>query len=353
MTCLQIRAAMGGIIAAALCCPAARADHLGLSGGPGASGSIATLSASTLPRGKGSAAVRFNLLKPDQLADAELAARAGRHIHAHNADYVLGPSLGLAYGASDNLTLALSLPYLTRRDIRAGTHHHAGGVATNGVEELGSSSGLGDAILLGQLRVLGDDDAPWQAALFAGLKVPTGATHVLDGNGERFETEHQPGTGSWDPLLGLAVSRRFERISLDASLLYQVSTTGAQATRLGNRAQYGLGVAYSLGPRPHHHEHEHEQEHGHEHGHGHDHHDGLAADLVLELNGEWEGRQRVGGAVEAESGGHVVYLSPGLRLKPAPDWSAQLSVGVPVLQRIRLSHPENRYRIAAGIARAF
>ena len=46
----------------------------------------------------------------------------------------------------------------------------------------------------------------WFVALLAGIKVPTGSTHETDLSGARLETKHQPGTGSWDPLFGLAGS---------------------------------------------------------------------------------------------------------------------------------------------------
>jgi hypothetical protein len=325
----------------------ANADHLGYAGGAGTAGPIVTLPATTLPAGKLAAAVRVTYARPDRLSDADLARRAGQHIHAHGTDYLLSPSVSLAYGATDDLTLALGVPYVRRDNLREGTHQHTGGVTLNGVEDLGSPSGLGDATLLGQYRFAGDEHAPWQMALLAGVKLPTGATHVRARGGERLETEHQPGTGSWDPLLGLALTRRLERVSVDANVLYQFSTSGAQATRLGDRAQYNVSVSYRVGGE-HHHEHEPgEEEHEHAEAHG------PALDLILELNGEWEGRQKVGGAVEQESGGRVLYLSPGIRLSASEGWAASLSLSVPVAQRIRRSHPENDYRLVAGIARAF
>jgi hypothetical protein len=336
-------------LAALICASAtsAKADHAGYAGGTGTAGPIITVPATTLPPGKLAAALRVTYAKPDHLSDAELERRAGQHIHAHGTNYLLSPSASLAYGVADNLTLALGVPFIRRDDLREGTHQHTGGVALNGVEDLGSPSGLGDATLLGQYRFAGDEHSAWQAAFLAGVKLPTGATHEHAPSGERLETEHQPGTGSWDPLLGFAVSRRFERVSVDANVLYQFSTSGAQATRLGDRTQYNLAVSYRVGGE-HHHEHEHG---GEEHEHA-EHH-APTVDLVLELNGEWEGRQKVAGVVEQESGGRVLYLSPGVRLTVSEGWAASLSLGLPVAQRIRLSHPENDYRLVMGVARAF
>jgi hypothetical protein len=38
---------------------------------------------------------------------------------------------------------------------------------------------------------------------------------------------------------------------------------------------------------------------------------GPALDLVLELNGEWHDHQRIAGVNDPNSGGNVVFLSPG------------------------------------------
>lgn len=72
-------------------------------------------------------------------------------------------------------------------------------------------------------------------AAIGGVKLPTGATHRRSPGGERLDTEHQPGTGSWDPIVGLAASKAWGPVSLDCSALWRISTTGAQATELGDR----------------------------------------------------------------------------------------------------------------------
>ena len=54
---------------------------------------------------------------------------------------------------------------------------------------------------------------------------------------------------------------------------------------------------------------------------------GPSLDLVLELNGEWHGHEVEGGVKDANSGGNVIYLSPGLRIS-MDKWSAFASVGM-------------------------
>jgi hypothetical protein len=283
---------------------------------------------------------------------AELAALAGRHIHAHNSDYNLNAAAGIAYGLTDRLTISAELPYVRRDGLREGEHSHSGGVVTNSVVPLGSVSGIGDATVLAKYQLAG---SPGEGiALIGGLKLPTGSTHKRRADGERLETEHQPGTGSWDPVVGAAASTRIGALRIDASALWQMSGKGAQDTELGDRVQGGIALSHRFGPAEHHHEAEphelagvEEHKHAEPEPHGHS-----SWDTFVELTGGWEGRQQVAGEVERESGGAAVWLAPGARFNAASGWSAALSAGVPVWQHIRSSHPDNRFRVQLSLAKA-
>ena len=52
----------------------------------------------TLDEGHGFVGLRTIFTKPEQRSDATLEALAGEHIHAHNTDYNLNASVGVAYG---------------------------------------------------------------------------------------------------------------------------------------------------------------------------------------------------------------------------------------------------------------
>ena len=58
--------------------------------------------------------LRLLFTRPEQRSDAELEALAGEHIHAHNTDYNLNASPGIAYGVTHHLTLSAELPYVRR-----------------------------------------------------------------------------------------------------------------------------------------------------------------------------------------------------------------------------------------------
>jgi hypothetical protein len=190
------------------------------------------------------------------------------------------------------------------------------------VVELGDSSGIGDLTLMGQYRFYNNRAAQLEMAVLVGANLPTGRTNAINNEGERFETEFQPGSGAFGGLVGLAVTKRVGAWSLDANVLYEANGTGAQDTDLGDRLLYNAGVSYRIYggagrsdgrmhaglPEP--------MYHGgpkaHDHGHDHHHEDpaprGPSLDLVLELNGEWHDRQRIAGVTDPNSGGNVVYL---------------------------------------------
>jgi len=297
----------------------------------------------TLDGGHWAAGLRLTYTRPERRRDAVLEALANRGVAAHNTDYNLNASAGIAYGVSHHLTVSAELPYVRRDDLREG-------VAGDGVEQLGSVAGLGDLSLLAKYRLTEGEHARF--AFVAGLKLPTGSTHRRSPDGERLETEHQPGTGSWDPIFGASASAALGAVQLSASALYQLATRGAQATRLGSRITGGMALSHRFGRGD-----EHQITHNHHHGDELDEHPQLpphsAWEAFVELAGEWEGRQSIGGVTERASGGEWAWVAPGLRFNAAAGWSAAAAIAVPLWQRIRASHPDNRYRLMLSLGRAF
>jgi hypothetical protein len=345
---MNLRSLSIGVTLLAFASPAL-ADHMGPSA-VGSGGGMSVFSPDTLDAGHGSVGVRLTYTRPEQRSDAELEELAGQHIHAHNTDYNLNASLGVAYGVTHHLTVSAELPYVRRDDLREGTHDHVEGVAVNGVERLGSVAGVGDVNLLAKYRLTEGEGAGF--ALIGGLKLPTGSTHRRSTDGERLETEHQPGTGSWDPLFGASASAGLGAVRLTASALYQLSTNSAQQTRLGDRLQGGVALSHRFGPAPH----AHAVSRNHHHGDELDEHSEPAHsswDAFVELAGEWEGRQKVAGEVEQASGGSWVYVAPGVRFNAASGWSAGAAIAVPLWQDIRASHPDNRFRLTLSVGRGF
>jgi hypothetical protein len=338
---------VAGAALAALATPAL-ADHTG-PGGVGSGSGLNVFAPDTLDEGHGAIGLRILYTRPDRRSDQELEALAAEHIHAHNTDYNLNASAGLAYGITHRLTVSAELPYVRRDDLREGEHSHAGGVAVTEVERLGTVSGIGDLNLLAKYRLTGEQGL--RLALVGGLKVPTGSTRKRDLEGERLETEHQPGTGSWEPIVGVSAAVKTGAVQLTASALYQFAGKGAQDTRLGDRLQGGVSLSHHFGEPEEAHRHDHEGEAEPHHHHRHEAHGSW--DAFVELGGEWEGRQEIAGAVEPASGGAWIYAAPGVRFNSRSGWSAGAAVALPLWQHIRDSHPDNGYRMMVSVGRSF
>lgn len=290
----------------------------------------------------------------DALSDATLIEavehahdHGDHHAHVHSLDSLTALSLNLAYGVTDDITIAVRLPHVRRKGIRAG-HVHEGPPVEFEVHDEGGTSGIGDLSALAQWRFVNSRATGFEAALLAGFKAPTGRTKEKNDDGEVLDAEFQPGSGSWDALFGLALTRRLAAWSFDASALYTVVTEGTQSTDLGDRFNYGIAVSYRVfGEVPHAHE------DGHSHSHSHKHvSPGPAVDLVMELNGEWHAKQEAEGEKDANSGGHVLYVSPGARLS-MDGWSGFVSVGVPILNDMNGIQAEPDWRLVSGVTLGF
>jgi Putative MetA-pathway of phenol degradation len=355
-----------GLLAVTLV-PCARADHPSATVGVGAARPLNTESGMTLPARAWSVGLRSEYIDFDEFSDGRMLAlqRADPDADVHSVESLLSLSLGVFYGLTDDLTVGLRVPYLRRTGLREpfsgtdgaatavvaahSTDEHSGVGLPGGpaVLDLGASDGLGDVTLFGQYRVL-EHPAGHHLSLLAGLKTPTGRTSVRSGQGLRLETDLQPGSGSWDGLLGLAYTRLLGRVSLDGSVLYTIVSEGAQRTDLGDTFAFGAAVAYRVQGEP-------RDAHGHDHD-DHDHttaHANLAWDLVLEVNGEWRDQEHIAGALNGNSDGTVLYLSPGLRLTIAGRVSFGVSVGVPLVTDLLGDQVDPSYRVISSMGVGF
>ena len=163
-------------------------------------------------------------------------------------------------------------------------------------------SGLGDVSLLVKRQIWKHDalQAQDRLALVTGTVFPTGEHETFDALGGVRPARLSPGTGSFQFPAGILFNHDSSP-GLFADALYTFKLEG-DGYEYGDSARYDLGFTYALfGGKP--------REHF------------LWA--VLELNGEWAQRDRLGGTRLEDTGGHVLWLSPGLRLV---HWKGTVSV---------------------------
>lgn len=306
------------------------ADHGSLGFGLGTASPIVTDTGITLPEGMWATGLRTQFISFNTPSDAQLLDKANAHGDVHSVSKLIQPSLFAAYGITDDLTLGLRVPWSIRTSVRSPTEDK------DAVNQLGDANGFGDVSVFGQYRFWHSVDNLNHASVITGVKAPTGVTGVYSKLGSTFEPHFQPGSGSWDPMFGLAFTRAMGQFSFDTSMMYAVSTSGmrdADGNRydMGDAFNYNIALSYAVSNNDH---------------------SGLEASsnnqpltLVLELNGETRAKQKAGGVVDVNSGGTTLYLSPGIRYAGGKGWNTALSFGAPIVHEYSGYQTPPDYRI--------
>jgi hypothetical protein len=219
-----------------------------------------------------------------------------------------------AYGITGRLSLFGIVPVLDK-ELRLDT---PAGRASRG------DSGLGDTTLL--LRYTAwKRDAPGRTlriAPFVALEVPTGD----DDEEDRFGPLPPPlqlGSGSWDPSIGVVVTRQKLTYQIDASAAYTFNTE-ANGFEFGDAARLDISYQHRLRPR--------------ELGAG------VPAFIygVLESTLLWRDRNRDEGVEDPHSGGATWFLTPGIQyvtVRTVIEAGAQ----IPVVQNLNGDALKNDY----------
>lgn len=156
-----------------------------------------------------------------------------------------------------------------------------------------SDEGFGDVSLLIKRQIWKRDalQAQDRLSLIGGAIFPTGEHDTLDALGISRPARLSPGTGAFQFPFGILFNHDSSP-GFFADAIYTFKMEGDDY-RYGDGLRYDLGLTYALwGGEP--------REH--------------FVWAVLELNGEWTDRDEFRGASLANTGGHLLWLSPGLRL---------------------------------------
>lgn len=145
-----------------------------------------------------------------------------------------------ALGASpwERITLLAEIPYVVRHALEVDNHAYVGGRQR--------SEGFGDLSLNAILKALKSKDN--FLGPVAGIKLPTGRTTERNKQNEKFEPEMQPGSGSFDSIMGAAYQYRLGRTEFHGNSLFTLRTKGSQEFRYGNLFSSYLYADYLLNP---------------------------------------------------------------------------------------------------------
>jgi len=214
--------------------------------------------------------------------------------------------LVLAYGVSSKLALFGVLPYVNKRmDITMGA-----------MRVRRQTQGLGDGKLFARYTVYQADHPgdTLRIAPFVGLKTPTGVHNKSDAFG-LLPRPLQSGSGSWDPFAGIAITRQTLDWEFDTAASYRLNTK-ASGFEFGDEARLDASLQYRVLPRSL---------------------DDIGVPAfiyaVLESNLIWNGKNRLAGATDFNSGGTTWNLVPGLQYVTRR-YVLETAVQIPALQRL-------------------
>ncbi len=348
-----------------------KAHHNPTFGFAGTAGPILTSPASTIQKGHFGVGIRTEYVNFNEFSNDALKFFAKKRQFVHGSEFFMYPALVAAYGITDNFNFGFRYPYSIQAGIRDGALNRFG---IPHIIERGTSHGVGDLTLFAQYRFLNIKEKAFEAALITGLNIPAGLAHTVDNVGERFGPDHQPGKRSFDPIVGLALTKRFgHKLSFDTNYLFTKAVKGIQRYYSGDLHNYNLALSYRILEQHHHHSHkpnshEHSHEHlygvweenkyTHAHTHKHKWYSIFGVDSVIELNGEWRQRQVFGliqpfGFTDEDSGGSFIYVSPGVRVAIGEKYSAYFSYGIPVVLDPIGDGQKPDFRMVFGLSRSF
>ncbi|WP_333599990.1 transporter [Flavobacterium sp.] len=131
-------------------------------------------------------------------------------------------SFGVRYGLTNTITISALIPYVFLHT------------------DTGNDSGLGDLVVMSTFNVLNKNN--FSLALQAGLELPTGTQ-----KSSAFDnTTVVVGSGSYDPMVGIIVAKRWDKYTLQANGLYKQTTKGFHDNYYGSIAIQNVTLNYRI-----------------------------------------------------------------------------------------------------------
>jgi hypothetical protein len=242
-----------------------------------------------------------------------------------NADHELETHLTQQYSFFYALGSSVSVSALVPVPRR-----HSEQVSGQGQLVTGNQFGIGDVAFLARYKpyVGHGIESTYIISIAGGVKLPTGRTDGRDSQGDLLDAHVQLGTGSTDILLGASGFAAIGRTAFIVNLLGGFSGKGANGHQFGNTLNFDATVRYGISP---------------------DDYDSPQLFATLGLVGELRGRERQDGAVDENSGGSVIYASPGVQLFVTPALTLELSYQQAIIHGLYGQQLGEDYRFVSGI----
>ena len=180
-----------------------------------------------------------------------------------------------------------------------------------------SDTGLGDTTLLVKRRFYVDNfqGGGIQLALLGGVKLPTGDDNQRDNQGNLLPPGLQLGTGSVDVPVGLVFTAFKDRFGFNSSFLYQLNNE-SDGFRFGDETKVNLAFGYRLFPK----EYKSFQD--------------KVLNAYLEVNTVVSQRASLDDQDVPDSGGTLIFLTPGFQVVLNPRFLVEAAFQIPVVQAL-------------------
>lgn len=232
-------------------------------------------------------------------------------------------SLGARYGITNKLTVSALIPYVF--------------LHTNS----GDDNGIGDLMIVGTFNAYSKNDL--NLALQGGLELPTGIQ-----KGSNFDnTTVVVGSGSFDPMIGLLFSKRWENnIALQGNGTYKFTTNGFKGNYYGNISVQNVSISYRIK----------ELQKKAEQPSKESQYEITEASYRWTIfggyYGEWLDKIREDGIVDQDSGYYLGFLSLGANFNYG-QWNFPLTLSIPIIQDMNGEQNDAGIRLRIGIVKSF
>lgn len=197
-------------------------------------------------------------------------------------------NLILRYGLGDNFDIRAVIPY-TYKHMKQ-TYPKG---AKKGQELTLKNSGIGDAKVFVRYQVFNQKKGdPAFLAIGLGLKAPTGDTSksFTTIKGEQKTPTMQLGSGSWDFVGEIGMTKIFPNSRIDIYTSYTLKNEGSYDYEYGDQINWNIGYSYALNPY---------------------------FDIQCAFNGLYMQKNKSSGTTVDNTGGNFIYLTPGIHIRPS------------------------------------
>ena len=202
--------------------------------------------------------------------------------------------LRVYYGVFDDFHVVASIPYFDRK------------LETSTSDK--EAAGIGDLELLAKYRFIKESKglSPLSLAMAGGVKFPTGKDDS-EADGFLVPATLQPSSGSFDGIFILFATKKVSSLFIHANAKYQLCSKDSQDYEGGYKINYNAALVYPVADY---------------------------FDIELEINGSYSERDRQYGIKLENTGGHELYVSPGIIVNMPSSLRFELAIMISVCRNL-------------------